>query len=199
MSTPNECPICMDTIDPAKNCVTTECGHCFHTKCLMNCVAHNGFGCPYCRSMMAEEIKKEDDEWSYEEDDEDEEDEDMFNEDALRGFRFFMNNVHGEPHEQEDIDEEEEDEEEDDTEENGSATPEQAIPKPIPSFIAQKLTDEGVTIEQLVKTLLLDHDEYDEYGEVFERIEDELFGRIRRIVTNYTPDANNENNLVETN
>ena len=25
-----ECPICMESIDIKKNCVTTDCGHCFH-------------------------------------------------------------------------------------------------------------------------------------------------------------------------
>ena len=82
----NECPICMDPIETQRNCVTTECGHCFHTNCLMTSVAHNGFNCPYCRTAMAEE--PEDDESSiYETDDGEDE---MFNDNALRGFRFFF-------------------------------------------------------------------------------------------------------------
>ena len=47
------CSICMDTIATTNNNVTTECGHCFHTKCLMQNVAHNGFACPCCRTAMA--------------------------------------------------------------------------------------------------------------------------------------------------
>lgn len=69
-----ECPICMDCILDTKNRVTTECGHCFHTNCLMTSVAHNGFGCPYCRTSMAEEIK--DDDEDEDDDDDDCEDED---------------------------------------------------------------------------------------------------------------------------
>ena len=56
-----ECCICMDSIvNKNTNCVTTECGHTFHTNCLMANVSHNGFGCPYCRQAMAED--KDDDE-----------------------------------------------------------------------------------------------------------------------------------------
>lgn len=50
-----DCPICMDNVDSTKNCVITECGHCFHTSCLMQNITHNGFGCPYCRTAMVEE------------------------------------------------------------------------------------------------------------------------------------------------
>jgi len=50
-----ECPICMDVIEGEKNKITTDCGHCFHANCLMTNVAHNGFGCPYCRTAMAAE------------------------------------------------------------------------------------------------------------------------------------------------
>ena len=57
-----ECPICMDPIEGAKNSITTECGHAFHATCLMTSVAHNGFGCPYCRTAMAEVPEEEDDE-----------------------------------------------------------------------------------------------------------------------------------------
>ena len=35
-----ECPICMDQIEGDRNKVVTECGHCFHTSCLMKNVAH---------------------------------------------------------------------------------------------------------------------------------------------------------------
>ena len=55
----DECPICMDAIDPNKNRVTTECGHTFHCSCLMTNVSHNGFACPYCRTAMAEEVEGE--------------------------------------------------------------------------------------------------------------------------------------------
>ena len=172
-----DCPICMDVIEGNNNRVTTECGHCFHTNCLMTSVAHNGFGCPYCRTKMAEE--QDDDEESefseYEEDDE------VDNDYALRGLRFFTNNLNGEPHDQEDI--EDEDQEEDDEE-----IEVQEMPKPAPSLITHKLIEQGVTMEQLVKVLLLEHNEYDREDEEFSRISDELFGKLRIIISNYRPD-----------
>ena len=50
-----ECPICMECFNSESNCVITECNHSFHANCLMTHVAHNGFGCPCCRSEMAKE------------------------------------------------------------------------------------------------------------------------------------------------
>ena len=97
----SECPICMDVIDVSKNCVTTECGHKFHTSCLMNNVAFNGFECPYCRSVMAEDDDDDDEDEEYEEDgeenDEDEDDEDethenypLSNEDPIPSFELIF-------------------------------------------------------------------------------------------------------------
>jgi len=73
----SECPICMENIELNKNCVTTECGHNFHTNCLMKNVAFNGFGCPYCRFEMVEEISDSEDE----DDDEEERDDDVDDDD----------------------------------------------------------------------------------------------------------------------
>lgn len=177
MSAHIECPICMDDIDITKNCVTTECGHCFHSSCLMRNVAHNGFGCPYCRTTMAEEPEPEEDnsEWS------EISDEEMFDDFALRGFRFFMNNVQGDEHDHEDELEEQEDME--DTAEEAQP----ALAKPTVAFIAQKLGEQGITMEHLLKVLLRDHEEYDAEDEEFERVDDDMFGKIRIIVSNYEP------------
>ena len=174
MNTQTECPICIEIIDFKKNCVTTECGHCFHTNCLMTSVAHNGFGCPYCRTAMAEEIKEEEEE---EEEDDwyDEEEEEMFSDDSLRAFRFFMNNINGIEHEQEDINDESE---------------EEAL-VPSAEFLAKKIIEDGVTMEQMVQALLLSHAEYED-NEEFERIDSELYGKLRIIISNYTPEQNNE-------
>jgi len=177
MSAPIDCPICMDCIESTtKNCVTTECGHCFHASCLMTSVAHNGFGCPYCRTKMAE--KPEEDEetvWSDEE-----EEEEMFDEDAMRGFRFFWNNINCQAHETEDVEEEDAEEETEETEEEDANIPSA-------SFVAEKLQQKGVSYEQLVKMILLQHAEYAD-DEVSERLDDETFGKIRIIVSNYTPE-----------
>lgn len=172
-----DCPICMDVIEGNNNRVTTECGHCFHTNCLMTSVAHNGFGCPYCRTKMAEEQERNDEESEYSDYEEEEIDDDY----ALRGLRFFTNNLNGEPHEQEDIEDEDEDQQEDNEVEV------EEVPKPAPFLITQKLMEQGVTMEQLVKVLLLDHNEYERQDEEFSRIADEMFGKLRIIISNHLP------------
>lgn len=173
-----ECPICMDDIDFKINCVTTECGHSFHTSCLMRNVAHNGYGCPYCRNALAEAVEDSDSEY----DSEEEEEEEIFEDFALRGLRFFTNNLEGIEHDEEDIVEEDED-----TQELSEAE-EETVPKPSAAFIAQRLTEQGVTMEYLVKALLKDHDEYDAEEDECVRIDDELFGKLRIIISNYHPE-----------
>jgi len=78
--TTTDCPICMEVVHSTVNCVITECGHTFHTRCLLTNIVHNGFGCPYCRTeMVPEELLQGDDEEddemdeSFIEEDEDEE------------------------------------------------------------------------------------------------------------------------------
>jgi hypothetical protein len=185
MNTQPECPICIEIIDFKKNCLTTECGHCFHTNCLMTSVAHNGFGCPYCRTAMAQEIKEEEEDEEDENDwYDDDEEEEMFSDDSLRAFRFFMNNINGIEHDQQDIEEEEESEDEESNEEEA--------PVPSAEFLAKKMIEDGVTMEQMVQALLLSHAEYED-NEEFERIDSELYGKLRIIISNYTPaEQNNE-------
>lgn len=48
----NECPICYECISQEKNTSTTDCGHCFHTTCLLKNCSINGFNCPMCRNNM---------------------------------------------------------------------------------------------------------------------------------------------------
>ena len=180
MSSQTECPICMEEIVLTKNCVTTECGHCFHTNCLMTSVAHNGFACPYCRAAMAQAVNDDDDEYA-----EDDDDDSLYdfedNEDALRGFRFFFNNINSEEPEEADVA----------AEDVMNAYQQELVEqqRAIPSIavVTQKLVEQGVTIEQLVKALLLDHEEY-ESDDSLERTDDELFGKVRMIISNYTPE-----------
>lgn len=184
MSTPIDCPICMDCIETTtKNCVTTECGHCFHTNCLMTSVAHNGFGCPYCRTAMAEEPEDEDEDEDTVWDDEEEE---MFDEDVMRGFRFFWNNLNGEPHDEDDEADEQQIEEWSEQAANNVNETDPNIPTT--DFVAQKLREQGVTFEQLVKAICQnEHEEYED-DEAAQRLGSELFGKIRIIVSNYTPE-----------
>ena len=175
MSSQIDCPICMDVIEVSRNCVTTECGHCFHTNCLMQSVAHNGFGCPYCRTVMAEEPKEEeesDDGYGYEED------ASIFDEDALTSFRMFHQRLNGEEVEEveeaedwESVDEEDEDE----------------LPaEPDAAYVAQKLAERGITFEDLVKNILVgDHSDFGNLYTDYERRSSEVYGQFRAIISRY--------------
>ena len=185
MSTEIECPICFECVEPTKNCVTTECGHCFHTNCLMKNVAHNGFGCPYCRTAMAEEPEESEDGDDESADESEEEDDEIFSDYALLGFRLFQTNIIGEVHDSEDMNEEDEFEAPDEY-------VEEEEPKPSSYQVTQKLIEQGVTMEQLVKCLLTGcHEEYENNDE-YTRVDDEIFGKMRIIISNFTP----ENNVV---
>jgi len=172
-----ECPICMDEINGEKNKVTTDCGHCFHTSCLMKNVAHNGFGCPYCRYAMAEEPESDEeyDEFSIDE----EEDGPDYNDNVLRGARWLFQRAEGEELDDEEDSESESDEEEDRDEVEARAPVE---------YIVEKLVQRGVSMSELVKAILIrDHDEY-QYHDEFNRTDDELFGKLRIIISNYQPE-----------
>jgi hypothetical protein len=133
-----ECPICMENIELTKNCVTTECGHAFHTNCLMKNVVFNGFGCPFCRTEMVEDVS---DESEYEDDEE----EDVDDEEDIGS----------------DDDEDEEDEDEDD---DGGDLEDFVVPdadaneenQPLPSFelLEKKLIEKGITYKCLVKAFI---------------------------------------------
>lgn len=172
-----ECPICMDDIQAVNiNCITTECGHQFHASCLLKNAAHNGFACPYCRSTLAEEPEEDDD-------DEDtisnisEIEDGLYDDHALRGMRWLFQQANSEPL----------DEEEDEDEEDQEALEEQ-VPVPTAAYVTQKLSAQGITMEDLVKCMLyMNHEEYEEY-ESFEAKEGEIFGKFRILISNYRPE-----------
>lgn len=149
-----ECPICMDVIDLNKNCTKTECGHMFHSSCLMKNIAHNGLNCPYCRNVMAEEPEEE-----YSDDESD----GLSESDGLTGsWSAGLSESDGES---------------DGEDEN--------IAVPTTNYVAKKLLEQGVTFEQLVHMYCnLDHDEFHEYEDA-NIFEDELFGKIRMILSCY--------------
>jgi hypothetical protein len=129
---------------------------------------------------MAEAVDDDDDE---DEDDwgsvdSDEEDDDR----ALRGFRFMFNGLAGEPNDPEDNLEEDEDDEEEAADED-----EDDEVKPSPEYITQKLVEQGVSMSQLVKIMLSAHEEYSN-EESFDRIDDEIYGKLRIIISNYRPE-----------
>ncbi len=149
MSVCVECPICMDAIDMSKNCVTTECGHQFHAKCLMQNVAHNGFDCPYCRSTMAEDVEDHDDEEDsvYGSELSDQEVSELYSNRALYGMRqlFRMNSG-------EESDDETEEEDEYDAEEDDSIS--DSIESSIPVETVVEKFQSHYTYEQLIRIIL---------------------------------------------
>ena len=174
----SECPICMEIIDLCKNCATTECGHKFHSNCLMRSIAFNGFGCPYCRFEMVEEIADSEDD----EDDEEYGDEgDRADDDADDG-----DNDDGD-----DADGTESDADDDVIDPN----------EPLPSFelIQKKFIEKGITYESLVKTIMFNSliyhkkENFEDYQKCNTFMEELFFD----IVTKYKPEQ--EEDVVKQN
>lgn len=184
---PIECPICYENVEGLVNSVTTECGHTFHAKCLMLNVAHNGFGCPCCRTQMVErpldedESEDEDEDSDYDSQDDESENSQVeinrepFSNFALLGLRLFMNRLEDVEHDPEDV-----------MAENTLAFQSQQEQPDIPSveYITERLIEQGVTMYQLVHTLVLDHQEYEEWDEG-EDIYEDLSHRIRVIIDEF--------------
>jgi len=83
----SDCPICLDCIEGATNCVITKCGHAFHCDCLMKNASLNGFNCPYCRTSMLPQAPVVEPVVQHVVNQEIQED------DLLRAFRMFNDNV----------------------------------------------------------------------------------------------------------
>ena len=186
-----ECPICISEITGNLNRVTTECGHEFHAKCLMSNIAYNGFGCPYCRSEMVDELVSK---HAHEDEDDDEDDheesddlDEIQEEDNLRAFRFLFQRVTGE-----DLTDET-DEEDEDIYEADIARGE--TPRPSINLIVKKLSEKGVTIETLIKALFLDHPEYNRENddhEDYHKLNDDIYDKMRDIISDYNPEEEEE-------
>lgn len=196
------CPICMDDLISKNNLTTTECGHCFHTSCLMQNVMHNGFGCPYCREHMVEEDP------NHQNQDEEEnstiqsylidENNAVIDNYALTSMRLMFRRVEDPAQEREDQDQDqdqdqEQEQEEEDTEEDEDEDEEDEDEEPVPpiNMIIRKLLGQGVTYKDLVKLALLEHDEYS-FNEEYEEPADKIFGIIRITTSNY-----NQTNQIE--
>lgn len=147
----------------------------------MQNAVHNGFGCPFCRTAMADEPKEDDDEdqWSDVSDEEE-----IYDDYALRGLRFMTNNLEGVPHDILDVHDENEEQQEQEEQEGD-------IDLPSAAFIATKLAEQGVTMEHLVKALLVDHVEYEDDAQFndLDNANGDIFGKMRIIISNYTPPA----------
>jgi len=175
-----ECPICYDEIDVLKNCVTTECGHQFHCSCLMKNSATNGFSCPMCRSVMAEELDSESDESDESEESLEDDDLEEIEDNALTSFRMFHQQLAGEEVEEEPLQEDE-----DNLSQSLENENEDEVVKPTAALIAARLLSQDYTMEDLVKCLLLEHEEYEADADEHERYADQMFGKFRQIISNY--------------
>jgi hypothetical protein len=128
---------------------------------------------------MAQEPADEESEY-----DDDEEEEELYDDDILRGFRLFMANIEDEEHDEEDIIQEQHEEHlreaaeerEREHELDNGLTPE---------YVAQRLVLQGVGMIDLVKVLLLGHDEFERRNEEFDRLDGEMYGKLRTIISNY--------------
>jgi len=190
----------MEVFNGTNNQVITECGHTFHTNCLMKSVAHNGFGCPYCRTKMAEDIEDSDDDSDdYDDEEEDEEDEDDYNNNyycgdeemfVLDGLRWLFNRANNEETVLFEYDDEY-------VLRVRPTTPDTPPPsRPSVEFITKKLLEQGVTMGDIIKVLLLDHDEYESMEDELNRVEDDLFGKLRILINNYEPEQEVKTELL---
>lgn len=57
-----ECPICYEGITKKANKTITECGHLFHSSCLIKHVVLANVGCPLCRQPLADIEEDEEEE-----------------------------------------------------------------------------------------------------------------------------------------
>ena len=202
----NTCAICLENIeDLTVNCLTTECRHHFHTKCMMNAMAHSqNFVCPCCRGAMADEL-----EYSDESDSDDDDDDDYSGDESegdvsrqreirrihaqherlrqenanLQSVRWLFQRNLGEELDDEPLEPLEEGDYESDAYEDED---EEERPKPDVQYLVHHLQAQGIGMEQLVKGLLLEHPEYEDDEEI-SNMNDDVFGKLRVLITNYQP------------
>ena len=172
-----ECPICFENIEIAVNRVTTECGHIFHCSCLLQNAAHNGFGCPYCRKELAEELIEEEDEEYEDEDDEDfVDEEERFLDGSLTSFRMFHQRLS-----EEEIEEESEVQVFPEVEYSDYRM---ADGIPNAEFVSRKLLERGISHEELVRSLLFMEHNNTLGGRafVYENKSSQVYGQICAII-----------------
>jgi hypothetical protein len=175
----------MEEIQENKNKIITECGHVFHTSCLMKNASHNGFGCPYCRTKMADEPEADEDEEDgyYEDDEEEYEYVPDYNNYVLSGARWLFQRAEGEELD-DDINDAnpEEEPQEDDVEEEE---------KPTAEYITDRLQNMyGITMEDVIRSLLfIDHHEYESESS-FKSTDSKVFNLTRRIIEQFSDERN---------
>ncbi len=181
-----ECPICLDDIELTKNCITTECGHRFHCSCFMRHSAINGFNCPYCRAITAEENNDEDSDEDYEDEDNDYEDEDEA--EALEELEEIQNNAMPYVAIRRMF---REFERESEYREYERERQREAEEETVPSlqYMITKLTARNYTLEDFVRLLLVDYESSELVGDHYNANEGkdymDAFGDIADIIEEY--------------
>jgi hypothetical protein len=125
----------------------------------------------------------------HENDDDDDDDDthnsEPFSDDALRGVRLLNNLLESEPHDPADV-----------LAEYNYLTresdSEDVVNVPSHDFVTNKLREKGVTYEQLVAWILIDHDEYSLEEDELERFAGDIWGKIKMIVSNYNATTRSE-------
>jgi len=158
VTTMMECPICMDEINPTRNCIITDCNHTFHASCMLKSIVFGNFDCPCCRFELAESPVEEDDD----DDEEYNEEEDEY--ELYVGFRALFVRAEGNEY----VEEDEEDE--------------QDIVLYIPlNYFVNKLRTLNYTYEDLVKIIA---DEVCNKDEIEDRSFD-LLEKVHELAQNY--------------
>ena len=123
---------------------------------------------------MATEPELSDDEDDYEEYSDSEDEEEDYDDNALTSFRMFHQQLAGEEVEEE-------------QEEEPLIAPQdlEAEVKPNAAYIAAKLVSQGLTMEDMVKCLLVEHEEYEQEIETNDSCSNRMFGKFRQIIINY--------------
>jgi hypothetical protein len=147
----------------------------------MTNIRHNGFGCPYCREEMVEENHEEQPDDQSDVSYITQEEVELYDDTALTNMRILFQQVEGEEVEPEQEEEEQEQEQE---QEQDEAEEEEQEPIPPLDMIMRKLIGSGITYQDLVKQILLEHDEF-EYNDDFETSADKIFSVIRILVSNF--------------
>ena len=179
-----ECPICMEEICDEINKVTTDCGHIFHCKCLIQNVAHNGFNCPYCRNVLADEPNES------VETDTTSGFHNVEEENMLTSFRMFHQRINNEEVEHDrlryhgfDDEYEEDDSVNEFINENNKLAPNF-------EYVCDKLKQQNISYEDLVKALL--YENHHNWGTRYvehSNISNEISHRMQRIIDNYGDEA----------
>jgi len=162
----DECSICLDEIESGKNKLVTECGHMFHTSCLLKNSAINGYGCPMCRTVLAEEPNDSIDEYE----DDEEEDDELYSDHSLRGMRWMFQQARGEI-----VDDEDEEDDDDDDDES-------VYNNPSIDQVMEQLRQHNVTMLDVVKALVSGN--YGGYDDI-ENEADAMYTLLDRIIINH--------------